>query len=47
VANVAHKKAVDAMGPDFVTPLKNHEEVTVALVKMLPALGREAFVKGC
>merc|ERR1719401_2335229 len=33
----AHKKAVDAMGPDFVTPLRNHEEVTVALAKMFAA----------
>merc|ERR1712061_816661 len=30
----ALKKAVDSMGPNFVTPLKNHEEVTVALAKM-------------
>merc|ERR1712066_1101260 len=34
----AHKKAVDSMGPDFVTPLKNHEEVTVALAKMFDAV---------
>merc|ERR1711920_961954 len=33
----AHKKAVDSMGPDFVTPLKNHEEVTVALAKIFAA----------
>merc|ERR1712084_185075 len=26
----AHKKAVEAMGPNFITPLKNHEEVTTA-----------------
>merc|ERR1712241_844679 len=33
----AHKKAVEAMGPNFVTPLKNHEEVTTALAKMFAA----------
>merc|ERR1712176_2892 len=37
----AHKKAVDAMGPDFVTPLKNHEEVTVALAKMFAAAPKD------
>merc|ERR1712066_930189 len=26
----AHKKAVEAMGPNFITPLKNHEEVKAA-----------------
>merc|ERR1712039_13805 len=33
----AHKKAVEAMGPNFITPLKNHEEVTTALAKMFAA----------
>jgi len=33
----AHKTAVNAMGPNFVTPLKNHEEVTVALAKLFAA----------
>ncbi|MFB9110486.1 hypothetical protein ACFFVK_18035, partial [Flavobacterium gyeonganense] len=33
----AHKKAVEAMGPNFVTPLKNHEEVTTAIAKMFAA----------
>lgn len=33
----AHKRAVEAMGPNFVTPLKNHEEVTTALAKMFAA----------
>merc|ERR1712146_249285 len=33
----AHKKAVEAMGPNFVTPLKNHEEVTTALANMFAA----------
>lgn len=37
----AHKKAVDAMGPDFVTPLKNHEEVTIALAKMFAAAPKD------
>jgi len=37
----AHKKAVDSMGPDFVTPLKNHEEVTVALAKMFAAAPKD------
>jgi len=37
----AHKKAVDAMGPDFVTPLRNHEEVTVALAKMFAAAPKD------
>merc|ERR1712187_467269 len=37
----AHKKAVDAMGPDFVTPLRNHEEVTIALAKMFAAAPKE------
>ena len=37
----AHKKAVDAMGPNFVTPLKNHEEVTVALAKMFAAAPKD------
>ncbi|CAE7243128.1 unnamed protein product [Symbiodinium sp. CCMP2592] len=40
-AVAAHKKAVDAMGPDFVTPLKNHEEVTVALAKMFAAAPKD------
>merc|ERR1711920_1080051 len=31
----AHKKAVDSMGPDFVTPLANHEAVTVAIAKLI------------
>merc|ERR1712083_1090096 len=31
----AHKKAVDSMGPDFVTPLKNHEAVDGKLVTPL------------
>merc|ERR1711972_648978 len=31
------KKAVEAMGPNFITPLKNHEEVTTALAKMFAA----------
>merc|ERR1712207_100257 len=33
----AHKKAGEAMGPNFATPLKNHEEVTTALAKMFAA----------
>merc|ERR1711979_167694 len=37
----AHKKAVDAMGPDFVTPLKNHEDVTIALAKMFAAAPKD------
>jgi len=37
----AHKKAVDAMGPDFVTPLRNHEEVTIALAKMFAAAPKD------
>merc|ERR1711933_93577 len=37
----AHKKAVDAMGPDFITPLKNHEEVTTALAKMFAAAPKD------
>merc|ERR1712099_96712 len=40
----AHKKAVEAMGPNFITPLKNHEEVTTALAKMFaaaPAFSRQ------
>merc|ERR1711976_1100108 len=37
----AHKKAVEAMGPDFVTPLKNHEEVTIALAKMFAAAPKD------
>merc|ERR1711920_597314 len=37
----AHKKALDATGPDFVTPLKNHEEVTVALAKMFAAAPKD------
>merc|ERR1712066_557329 len=37
----AHKKAVDAMGPDFVAPLRNHEEVTVALAKMFAAAPKD------
>jgi len=37
----AHKKAVEASGPDFVTPLKNHEEVTVALAKMFAAAPKD------
>merc|ERR1712151_512379 len=37
----AHKKAADSMGPDFVTPLKNHEEVTVALAKMFAAAPKD------
>ena len=36
VVVAAHKKEV-AMGPDFVTPLKKHEEVTVALGSFAPA----------
>jgi hypothetical protein len=32
---------VDSMGPDFVTPLKNHEEVTVALAKMFAAAPKD------
>merc|ERR1712232_135508 len=31
----------DSMGPDFVTPLKNHEEVTVALAKMFAAAPKD------
>merc|ERR1712187_1069000 len=37
----AHKKAVDAMGPDFITPLKNHEDVTIALAKMFAAAPKD------
>merc|ERR1719382_262967 len=37
----AHKKALDATGPDFVTPLKNHEEVTIALAKMFAAAPKD------
>merc|ERR1719161_3107680 len=37
----AHKIAVDAMGPDFVTPLKNHEDVTIALAKMFAAAPKD------
>merc|ERR1719166_608209 len=37
----AHKTAVGAMGPNFVTPLKNHEEVTVALAKMFAAAPKD------
>lgn len=33
----AHRQAVAASGPDFVTPLKNHEEVTKSLAKMFAA----------
>merc|ERR1712066_84297 len=33
----AHKEAVEAMGPNFITPPKNHEEVTTALAKMFAA----------
>jgi len=33
----AHRKAVAASGPNFVTPLRNHEEVTTALAKMFAA----------
>ena len=33
----AHGKAVDAMCLDFVTPLRNHENVTIALTKMFTA----------
>merc|ERR1712127_439523 len=33
--------AVDAMGPDFVTPLKNHEEVTISLAKMFAAAPKD------
>merc|ERR1711920_180329 len=38
----AHKKAVEAMGPNFITPLKNHEEVTTALAKMFAAAPADA-----
>jgi hypothetical protein len=37
----AHKTAVNAMGPNFVTPLKNHEEVTVALAKLFAAAPKD------
>merc|ERR1712137_606905 len=37
----AHKQAVDAMGPDFVTPLRNHEQVTIALAKMFAAAPKD------
>merc|ERR1719326_1755554 len=37
----AHKTAVSAMGPNFVTPLKNHEEVTVALAKLFAAAPKD------
>jgi len=37
----AHKKAVDAMGPNFITPLKNHEDVTIALAKMFAAAPKD------
>lgn len=37
----AHKTAVGAMGPNFVTPLKNHEEVTVALAKLFAAAPKD------
>lgn len=37
----AHKKAVEAMGPNFVTPLKNHEEVTIAIAKMFAAAPKD------
>merc|ERR1711953_146729 len=37
----AHKKAVDAMGPNFITPLKKHEEVTIALAKMFAAAPKD------
>merc|ERR1712226_1836014 len=37
----AHKKAVEAMGPNFVTPLKNHEDVTIALAKMFAAAPKD------
>ena len=33
----AHGKAVDAMCLDFVTPLRNHESVTIAWTKMFTA----------
>merc|ERR1712151_562714 len=32
---------LDPKGPDFVTPLKNHEEVTVALAKMFAAAPKD------
>jgi len=37
----AHKVAVDASGANFVTPLKNHEEVTVALAKLFAAAPKD------
>lgn len=37
----AHKKAVEAMGPNFVTPLKNHEDVTIAIAKMFAAAPKD------
>jgi hypothetical protein len=40
----AHKKAVDAMGPDFITPLKNHEDVTIALAKMFAAAPKDKIM---
>ncbi|CAE7243136.1 DNAH3 [Symbiodinium sp. CCMP2592] len=39
--DLAAGSPVDAMGPDFVTPLKNHEEVTVALAKMFAAAPKD------
>ena len=36
----AHKKAVEAMGPNFVTPLKNHEEVKNDNLKLKEQLAR-------
>lgn len=37
----AHQKAVQAMGPNFITPLKNHEDVTIALAKLFAAAPKD------
>jgi len=37
----AHRNAVAASGQDFVTPLKNHEEVTTALAKMFASAPKD------
>merc|ERR1712211_191603 len=35
----AHKKAVDAMGPDFVTPLKNHADASYPMLQKVDWAG--------
>lgn len=37
----AHKLVVDATGPNFATPLKNHEGVTVAILKSFAAAPKD------